>query len=111
MTDNYGLILVRFGFVAVKLTNDIRPVTYADFAIRVVSPTKLILTKNRGCRNGQVFSSMDEVFGYIRAFYDMVEHNFSGFPINIDRNNVIINLSNEFETAINNFIKEVEVND
>lgn len=109
LDNTYGLIVVRFGVVAINLSHTSKAVMLSDFAIRVDSPAEFVLVKNRGGKNEQVFGSIDEVFGYIRAFYDMQRDSTWENPIRLQRENIIMNITNEFETAIHNFIVEGNV--
>ena len=104
ITDFYGSIMVRFNIVAVNMTNKLKPGAMADFVIRVQSPTEFVLTKNRANKNGQVFSSLEEVFGYIRGYYDITGEMSHGECFVLGRDQIIINTNTEFEDAVHQFL-------
>lgn len=107
--DFYGAILVRFNIVAVNMTTNFKPGTIADFVIRVNSPTEFVLVKNRGSTKGQVFRSIEEVFGYIRCYYDITGYMKHDECFVLGRDKIIINTNTEFEDAVHQFLKRGNV--
>lgn len=103
--DFYGAILVRFNIVAVDVSNQFKPGTIADFVIRVNSPSEFVLVKNRASIKGKVFNSLEEVFGYIRGYYDIMGDMGQDEFFVLGRDQIIINTDTEFEDAVHQFLK------
>lgn len=90
-----GMVAVTNGVVGVLLSPRVRPIFVANFIIRINPNGSVILMKNAAGINKLKFKNLQEVYGYIRAYYALLPQ-----PYVLDTKNVVVDMNgHEFKNA------------